>query len=158
MTPIRKTLSKALPAGSLRFVITSGAESEDHLYRRAVNAIGERTLDFSKRSNTPGSLALSIKKQTELTLGEAFTVSEIRVSKGSTMITVLLGIFAVYEGFSRYENFIKSKRLLVEQITELLHNEFDEPLSIIKVKETWIEPEKDKQQHQVKPIQIKNQQ
>jgi len=59
--------------------------------------------------------------------GSDVAVVDLRIRSGSVIISIGLGAFAVYEGISRYENFVKSVKLLASQITQVLARLFANP-------------------------------
>jgi len=72
-----------------------------------------------------GRLREAIRNQVRETLGERVEVLQVQIEKGSVTLLIVLGaVGTFFMGFSRYESFIKSVNLLVQQLKDLVSRLF----------------------------------
>jgi hypothetical protein len=110
----KQTVAVYGTVGFLQFRVKADAEEEedDFLYGYA--------------RKTHRELESEIRQQVEQTLGSNFEVLEVRLSRGSVEILIIIGATGTfYMGFSRYESFIKSVNLLVSQLKSVLRKFFE---------------------------------
>jgi hypothetical protein len=146
MPKLQRNPASAKPVGTLKFVLHSTTENDQQLFDEIVRKLGGTLIKFGKPSPAPGTLALDIKDEAARALGDDYTVTEIRASKGSVIVAVLVGTYAMYQGVSRYKSFIESIKLMGTHIESLLHRDSDDqPLSIVNVKQTWMPATEEKE-------------
>jgi hypothetical protein len=74
---------------------------------------------------TQGRLQEEIQNQVRGTLGPNFDLVNVRIEKGSLTLLIFIGaVGTFFMGFSRYESFVKSVNLLVEQLKDFMKRFF----------------------------------
>jgi hypothetical protein len=93
--------------------------------RSADDRYDENLLGYARERHQ--ALEKEIEQQVKETLGPDFEVIRVDIRQGSVTLWIVIGaVGTFFMGFSRYESFIKSVNLLVDQLKGLLRRFFSD--------------------------------
>ncbi len=123
-----------------RSTLVFGSVAYIRLYVTRPNDDGQL---FGTALELQGRLRNEIESQIRAHLGQEFELESLNIEKGSvTLLIAISAAGAFFMGFSRYESFIKSMNLLVQQLKDIMRrifgrNRFSDEPNPVEVSGSW---------------------